>query len=86
VDVIEGRKDAEEMNAIQLFPNPATDVVNLVGSPGKAIEWALFAIDGRMISSGSSIGAAQIQVSGLSPGLYLVKENQTGSVGKVWVE
>ncbi len=62
-----------------LYPNPATDIVNIMASGYEAFE--VHDPVGRMVVSETlSGGRANIDVSLLEPGMYLVEFSRAGSV------
>lgn len=70
--------------SLQLYPNPANDVVNVSGfTAGKTIRWLLTDITGRAVAGNASQAIRedyfQIETAHLSPGMYLITiYDQTG--------
>ncbi|MBO4644991.1 MAG: T9SS type A sorting domain-containing protein [Bacteroidales bacterium] len=57
---------------INVYPNPATDVINVANAEGAQI--SVFDINGRMISNIESASSNQtIDASGLAKGMYIVR-------------
>ena len=72
-----GKKDSnstidKQVNALQLYPNPATSIVNVAAH--KSIEQVdIVSIDGRRIQSMKIIGTrAVVSVAALQKGTYLL--------------
>lgn len=63
---VEGFGDVSSLN---IYPNPATNVVNIDGIEAKSYE--VYTIQGTMISSGA-INASNVDVSGLTTGNYIL--------------
>lgn len=61
-------------NTVSVFPNPASDVLNIQVSNGMTADNAtLFDISGRLVKEYNSITDGQVSVSGLQPGTYILK-------------
>ena len=61
-----------------VYPNPAVDVLN-VNATSEIENIAVFALNGATVASQANIDGNQatIDVSGLAPGIYVVKVNNT---------
>jgi hypothetical protein len=72
----------EENSSLQyaVYPNPVSDIINVVGIiPGHLVSYKLYAIDGKLIQNGM-IENAQIDLSDLSQGLYLLQMESDGKI------
>jgi hypothetical protein len=71
---------------LRVYPNPASDVVNVVVGENVKVEWIrVYEVSGRVMLSQSPLsplsqgGAISVDVSDLSPGMYLMEvETETG--------
>ena len=72
-------KDYESNNAVSLYPNPSSDILNINNSSGNDIkDVSIYSINGMKVKSNSD--GSPILVSDLQAGIYHVKiqiENQT---------
>ncbi|MSQ79896.1 MAG: T9SS type A sorting domain-containing protein, partial [Flavobacteriaceae bacterium] len=74
-----GIKDAE-VELLKVYPNPATDRLNIVSNCQGSIVAEVLSADGKIVSSEKAIGNS-ISVSGLAPGIYLLKlSNSNGEI------
>lgn len=74
-----GVSKASEVRA-EIYPNPVKDVL-FVHTAEKAAEVQLFTMDGKAVKSQkTSDGKAQLNVSGLSKGVYLLKVKTASGV------
>ncbi len=75
-DVVSNTKDVEVVADIEIFPNPTTDVINLIMDDELAnqssTEVSIFDVSGKQVHRVNEIGS-QIDVSFLSPGKYFLK-------------
>ncbi len=62
-----------------IYPNPATQVLSISSAPGLNYQYSLYSITGVQLLSGDFNGAAQLDLSALSQGMYLL--NITTSSG-----
>lgn len=61
-----------------VYPNPTSDLINIVGiNSANAAHYKLFTIDGKLIKNGT-VNNAQIDLSELSKGLYLLQIESDG--------
>ena len=66
----------ENNNVLQLFPNPSVDYISLKNSQNKALDISIYSIGGSQIMSFSRLNSNdQIDIRGLSRGVYLIKAN-----------
>ena len=73
---------------IQIYPNPAKDVVNIVCSGNLPTLWAWSGLDAMLISAEEKVvktftisgSQTQIDVSDLQPGVYILKFENTENV------
>lgn len=65
-------------NPIRLFPNPASNVLNVAGWIGE-FNYAIFSLDGRKVTNGTA--SSRIPLGDFSSGIYIVKiENRNRSL------
>lgn len=57
--------------SLEVFPNPASDVLYLENLPSQTAEYAIFNVMGQQVKKGSTNGA--VSVAGLGSGLYLMQ-------------
>ncbi|RCX02133.1 FG-GAP-like repeat-containing protein [Schleiferia thermophila] len=71
-------ESTEVYKGISVFPNPASDIINLLNhaeSSEKTLKYAMYSLDGRKVSSGEGVwyGAHfQIDVSQMPAGMYIL--------------
>jgi hypothetical protein len=75
-----GPNSLKEINAAQLdvYPNPAKDILNMVLSNQEAEQISIFDVSGRLVQQQNAIGNSgniQVQIGELSNGLYLLQVN-----------
>ena len=74
---------SELENAIQLFPNPTSDYVQIKLENNKHGKYFLHTLTGRLIEAGDLTGCHQIEMTNKSPGTYLITlETNSGSFSK----
>jgi len=56
---------------LTVYPNPVSDLLYLKELPCETVDYAIFDVSGRMVTSGTSKGS--ISVAGLEKGLYLLQ-------------
>ena len=73
VDIIPTDDAVHEVLSQQLevYPNPASDVLNINNLPCETVDYAIFNVLGQNVASGSSDGT--ISVNGLEKGLYVLQ-------------
>ncbi len=73
VDIIPTNFNVPEVSKQQLavYPNPASDVINIDGMPGEMVDYAIFNVLGQKVTAGSSDGS--ISVADLEKGLYILQ-------------
>lgn len=64
-------REASLPQSLEVYPNPATDVLYLRNLPCEMVDYAIFNVMGKKVKSGSTIGA--ISVSELDKGIYLLQ-------------
>jgi len=80
VDAVVGIGDFTSEPELDIYPNPATDVLNIKGLNGE-FSYSIYSSIGQLIESGSLNSEEQIEVSSWVSGLYLVQiESQDGKV------
>jgi hypothetical protein len=63
---------------ISIYPNPACDKVIIYGDMVKT--YVIFSLDGRQVLEGNNyVSGNQIDISGLKPGVYFIKVNNSES-------
>jgi len=66
---------------IQIFPNPATDVLKIEGLSGRDFNYTVFTVDGRFVLAGKSGQGNVIQIADWPQGIYLLRvEDFTGNL------
>ena len=68
-------------NLFRIYPNPANDILH-VETNGSTI-LSLINQSGKLLVTRSINGKGSINISGITPGLYYLKNNSTGNVQKV---
>lgn len=63
--------EASSQQSIEVYPNPASDVLYMKSLQGETVEYSIFNVLGQMVTSGSSNGS--ISVAGLEKGLYFLQ-------------
>jgi hypothetical protein len=80
--------DNDQSQSIQLYPNPATNILNISGAQGAKIE--VVSITGQIVvRTVAEAQTASIDVSHLNQGVYFVRlttENGQSSISKVIIE
>ncbi len=67
-----GVNEQASSNALSVFPNPASGIIQIKGAQNASIE--LFDINGRLVTSQEATPTTpQLNVSALLPGIYIVK-------------
>lgn len=65
---------AKAQNSLQLFPNPTSGILNMKLNKPESCQYAICDQNGKILHSTSSEGnIAQIDISHLPPGVYLLK-------------
>ncbi len=68
--------DSPSESLIQVYPNPAKDLVNIVALDQQAVAYELLDLQGRLIQKNTATTAwHQVSLEGLSKGIYLLKVN-----------
>jgi Secretion system C-terminal sorting domain len=82
-----GVKNVVNNNAVSVFPNPATSVLNISCLQSAATTFELYSVTGQMVAQKYLSGNDKLDVSDLSSGLYIytVRDNQSAIIqsGKV---
>lgn len=65
---------------IQVYPNPATDVLNISKISGNA-EYAIYSVSGQLVSKGK-VSDNKVNVSKLPKGVYIISVDNNGTVYK----
>jgi len=76
---IVGVEDMEKEN-ITVYPNPATNVVNVKLAGDKEAKVQLFNLVGQQVYFGTATNTASINVSNMKAGVYMLKVSQNGKV------
>jgi hypothetical protein len=77
-DVLDPTKHAD----LELYPNPATDRLYIKGSSAGE-PYTIIDITGRAISNGKTAqGTSEINIAGMTPGIYVLKLHEVGQVLK----
>jgi len=71
----------DKTNLFRVYPNPAKDILH-VETNGSAM-FSLIDQSGKILVSTNINNKGSINISGITPGLYYLKNNSTGNVQKV---
>jgi len=63
---------------LELFPNPAGDLLNIHGLPSGVSEYSIFSSEGKMLRSGVIDSKDQISLQGLPSGCYFLSFETIG--------
>ena len=66
--------------SIHLYPNPSSDILNIESSSDHITQVAISNIEGSVLKSFSMYGSKKLDVTDLSPGMYLVKLHTSGKI------
>ena len=64
-------REASFPQPLEMYPNPATDILYLKNLPGEVVDYAIFNAMGKKVAAGSSKGT--IPVAELAKGVYLLQ-------------
>lgn len=64
--------------AIEVYPNPAADLLNFRGMPAGVTHFALFSSDGSLYRSGKADASTQVSLQGLPSGCYFLSLEHQG--------
>ena len=70
--ITEGTDEFSKDNHLDVFPNPATDILSIVTYDANCHSVEIFSLDGRLVKAQSANFDA-IDISSLAPGLYVIK-------------
>ncbi len=77
IEISEGNgvssRSASSEPFIQIWPNPANDILHIQSSGMKALHYVVYTISGREIAAGYFSGSATVDISGLSPAIYMIR-------------
>jgi hypothetical protein len=76
---IVGVEEMEKEN-ITVYPNPATNVVNVKLAGDKEAKVQMFNLVGQQVYNGTATSTASINVSNMKAGVYMLKISQNGKV------
>lgn len=76
---IVGVEDMEKEN-ITVYPNPATNMVNVNLAGDKEAKVQMFNLVGQQVYNGTATNTASINVSNMKAGVYMLKVSQNGKV------
>jgi len=65
----------ENENHMVLFPNPSSDIIRISADTIENLDVSIYAMTGQLVQKGSYSVNQDIDISGISPGLYLVQAN-----------
>ena len=74
VDIIPSTTAVHEISRpqpLEVYPNPVSDILYIKNLPCEAVDYAIFDVSGRMVTTGSTCGT--ISVAGLEKGLYVLQ-------------
>jgi len=78
-----GLQQSDKTNLFRVYPNPAKGILH-VETNGSAI-LSLIDQSGKILVSSNITGKGSINISGITPGLYYLKNDLTGNVQKVMI-
>jgi len=64
-------RETASQQSLEVYPNPASDVLYLKNLPCAVVEYSIFNVLGQQVTAGSSHGT--LSVSGLEKGLYILQ-------------
>ena len=64
---------------IEIFPNPATDVLQIRGLNPGAVQFTIMSSDGKELRSGNVAAGRQIDLQGLAAGIFFLKLEMEGT-------
>lgn len=76
-----GVNDSAASQSVQVYPNPAVDVLNVTKVSNNA-DYAIYNAAGQLVSKGK-VSNNQVQVSKLVKGVYVITVDNNGEVNKV---
>lgn len=65
----------ENRNNLVLYPNPSSDVIKINADSFEELDVKIYSLTGQLVQQGNFAVNQEINVSGLSRGLYLVQVN-----------
>jgi len=68
-------------NLFRVYPNPAKDVLHVETNSNAT--FSLIDQSGKILVTTNITGKGSINISGITPGLYYLKNNSTGNVQKI---
>jgi len=74
-------KQNNKANTFKIYPNPARDILRV--ETNNSATFSLIDQSGKVLVTTNITGEGSINISGITPGLYYLKNNSTGSVQKV---
>ena len=66
-----------QASSYNVYPNPFTDVLHISGLSSNTA-FKIFTIDGKLVKSGVGNSSSQLTLSGISPGIYLLRLQEGG--------
>jgi hypothetical protein len=75
-ETINGTDDHADFKLIRIYPNPAQESINVISTEIKANPYQVYDLNGRLYLNGMlNPGKNRLNISSLSPGVYLLKCN-----------
>jgi len=74
-------KQNNKANTFKIYPNPARDILRV--ETNNSATFSLIDQSGKVLVTTNITGKGSINISGIAPGLYYLKNNSTGSVQKI---
>ena len=74
VDIIPSTTAVHEISRpqpLEVYPNPVSDILYIKNLPCEAVDYSIFDVSGRMVTTGSTSGS--ISVAGLEKGIYVLQ-------------
>ena len=76
-----GLQQSDKTNLFRIYPNPAKDVLHVETNSNAT--FSLIDQSGKILVTTNITGKGSINISGITPGLYYLKNNSTGNVQKI---
>ena len=74
-------ESVNQVNNLQVYPNPATDILNITKVSDKAT-YTIYSMSGQTVNKGKVVNN-KVQVSQLQKGVYIIAVDNNGELSKV---
>ena len=84
--ILDGKKSTDGVNedpsalALNIYPNPATDKINVTSNIKINHVWVLNNLGAIVIETTANTNQLNLDISGLNPGMYIIKIETDGAV------